>query len=360
VWANDPATVRRLAEAGADLEARDEHYTWTPLYCAVYFNHFRVVEALVEKGARCDAKVTRDYREITPFQLAVHQGQFQMLELFLKRPEGKRQVNVPFRAERRTGDADRVTRHGAGALRTPLSLAMGSLPTVRLLLAHGADVRLADADGETPLDSVSSGAWQETQIGDPDPEHLGKLARAAVNEVCRELLARGADPNGRNGGPLRSAAGGNPQMVRMLIEKGARIDVRDNEGNTPLLVAMNSARLWPRDPAPAIESALALVAAGADVRAENAAGRTVLTVGLSEWRYVRELFRMRPGRERREELSKLEKHYDNSIATIRALLATGKVDIHMRNKAGETVLAYAVREKMTRVAEYLRQAGARY
>jgi ankyrin repeat protein len=56
VWANDPATVRRLAEAGADLEARDEHYTWTPLYCAVYFNHLRVVEALVEKGARCDAR----------------------------------------------------------------------------------------------------------------------------------------------------------------------------------------------------------------------------------------------------------------------------------------------------------------
>ena len=178
--------------------------------------------------------------------------------------------------------------------------------------------------------------------------------------VCRELLARGADPNGRNGGPLRSAAGGNPQMVRMLIEKGARIDVRDNEGNTPLLVAMNSARLWPRDPAPAIESALALVAAGADVRAENAAGRTVLTVGLREWKYVREIFSMAPGSERREELSKLEKHYDNSIATIRALLATGKVDIHMRNKAGETVLAYAVREKMTRVAAYLRQAGARY
>jgi hypothetical protein len=83
------------------------------------------------------------------------------------------------------------------------------------------------------------------------------------------------------------------------------------------------------------------VSAGADVRAENAAGRTVLTVGLSEWQHVRGIFNMKPGSERREELSKLEKHYDNSIATIRALLATGKVDIHMRNKAGETVLAYA-------------------
>ncbi len=358
VWANDPETVRRLAAAGADIEAKDEHYTWTPLYCAVHFNHFRVVEALLEKGARCDAKVTSDYRPLTPFQLAVYQGQHHILALFLKRPEGRSQINVPFRHMRGLGDGDRVTHHGAGALRTPLSLAMGSLPTVRLLLANGADVRLADADGATPLDSVFMGLWHEEEIG--NWYRFAEIKRAAVNDLCRDLLARGADPNGRNGGPLRTAAEGNPQLVRLLLEKGARIEERDTGGNTPLLVALNSARLWPHDPAPAIESALALMAAGADLRAENAAGRTVLTVGLPEWRTVQQISRMAPGSERTQQLSGIEKQYDNSIATFRALLATGKVDIHMRNKAGETVLAYAVREKMNRVAAYLRQAGARY
>lgn len=96
---------------------------------------------------------------------------------------------------------------------------------VRALLDLGADVHLASRSGGfTPLHSAIA------DDGD-----------AAVKDIVRMLLERGADPNARSGSgatPLHTAAfTGNVPVVRMLLTAGADPEIRDDAGKTPLDVA---------------------------------------------------------------------------------------------------------------------------
>ena len=106
----------------------------------------------------------------------------------------------------------------------------------QFLLEHGADVNLALPDtGETPLHAALCTAH--------------RLAHDLVLEV---LLAHGADPNRatkasaetgcfmrdcrtRAETPLhRAAAFGTEQAIQLLVDAGARLEMRDMNGDTPL------------------------------------------------------------------------------------------------------------------------------
>lgn len=112
------------------------------------------------------------------------------------------------------------------------------------LLARGADARFAQADtGETALHGA-----------------LAKAGRPHYLPVLRALLDHGADPNAvtrpgvvteafmrdvRTVGetPLhRAAAYGDAAMIRLLLERGARKDVRDAHGDSPLTWASRHLR----------------------------------------------------------------------------------------------------------------------
>jgi hypothetical protein len=86
----------------------------------------------------------------------------------------------------------------------------------RWLVGQGADINAADLYGDTPL-HARAGHWQ----GD-----------------VTLLLDLGADPNAGEGGrgtPLhRAAASGNARATRLLLDRGARADARNAEGQTPL------------------------------------------------------------------------------------------------------------------------------
>lgn len=72
-------------------------------------------------------------------------------------------------------------------------------------------------------------------------KHLSKVAR---EEVIRELLSHGADPNIGDGDsfPLHLAIYRNDEgAVRGLLEKGARVEERDKQGRNAMQVAMISA-----------------------------------------------------------------------------------------------------------------------
>jgi len=137
--------------------------------------------------------------------------------------------------------------------RTPLleALFVRQGAAARFLLDKGADVRLQDKEGMEPLGfAVFSG----------DPDLVGRI------------IDRGADVNGQDNvldwAPLHVAARGcHPDVARLLIEKGARPDPRDAEGNTPLAVAVDSN----------CEACLKLLAdKGADINNKNASGNTPL------------------------------------------------------------------------------------
>lgn len=90
------------------------------------------------------------------------------------------------------------------------AVATGNLTQARAAIASGADVNYRDGLGQSPLHSV---AW---------------AGNRAMAELLLDAGAR-ADLRDRNFGatPLHSATrGNNPEMVRLLLAAGARPDIR--------------------------------------------------------------------------------------------------------------------------------------
>ena len=107
----------------------------------------------------------------------------------------------------------------------PLHWAVGSPAMVRLLLDRGARAGAPDIRGETPLHYAAAG-------GDP--------------ETVKLLLERGVSVNARSTGflgmrvtPLHEAAScGDAAMVRLLLSNGALPNAADRRGETPLQYAL--------------------------------------------------------------------------------------------------------------------------
>jgi ankyrin repeat protein len=125
-----------------------------------------------------------------------------------------------------------------GALNaTPFWIAAraGDAEMMRLLLANGADPTTATSRNVTPL-MVAAGVTRGT--GDnPVPEHR---ALEAV-KVC---LTSGNDVNARNvngetalHGAVYRGAQGSEGIIRALVDHGARVNVKNKEGWTPLTIA---------------------------------------------------------------------------------------------------------------------------
>eukprot|EP00884_Botryococcus_braunii_P011738 jgi/Botrbrau1/20565/Bobra.145_2s0112.1 len=138
---------------------------------------------------------------------------------------------------------------------TPLhsTVSAGHEAASLLLLEAGADANAANSSGYTPLHYAAS---------------KGRLP------LLRLLLKAGADVNARDKNtastPLhRACSAGQAQAVRLLVEEGhAKVDALDKRRQTPLMVAVDCGQRAP---------ALILVAAGANVEAEDEMGETPLS-----------------------------------------------------------------------------------
>jgi hypothetical protein len=112
---------------------------------------------------------------------------------------------------------------------------------MKLLLAYGADPKIATAHNDTALTTAAGIGWVEGVTY----EHSAKDNVEAV----KLLLDLGLDPNAANKDgrtPLMGAAmKGRSEVVQMLVDKGARLDARDNGSrDTDTTVSVNAGHTW--------------------------------------------------------------------------------------------------------------------
>lgn len=165
----DPAEVRSLLDRGARIDARDANGA-TALVAAAYGNHLDVARLLADAGADVNAK---DETEQSAYLIATSEvgDDPRLLELTLQsgadvnakdsyngtgliRAADRGHAAIVRRLLETAIDVDHVNRLGWTALLEAIILGGGDArhtEVVRLLAEGGVDVDLADGDGVTPL-----------------------------------------------------------------------------------------------------------------------------------------------------------------------------------------------------------------
>jgi ankyrin repeat protein len=163
----DMAALRRLLDAGVPVDTRDAQGR-TALLAATHADRIDAARLLIERGADVNAK---DAMQDSPYLLAGAQGRLAILRMTLAAGADLKSTNryggtalIPaahyghvetVRELLKTGiDIDHVNRLGWTALLEAIILGDGGAAhaeIVRLLVAHGASLQRADAQGVTPL-----------------------------------------------------------------------------------------------------------------------------------------------------------------------------------------------------------------
>lgn len=106
----------------------------------------------------------------------------------------------------------------------------GDVDVMRLLLEHGADPDIATYGGTTALMAASGVNWTVAQTYTVSDESLSEAV-----ELC---LFLGADVNARNSMGLTAVMGaanrGSNDIIQLLVNHGARLDVSDAAGRSPV------------------------------------------------------------------------------------------------------------------------------
>jgi ankyrin repeat protein len=279
MWAaheGNAETVKLLIAAGAKVDDRSM-FGWTPLLFAARQGQSDAIKALVAAGANVNEKLPDGTSAlVTAVQglnyeaantlldlgvdpnadgqgwTALHQvvwsrrpqrgqnnpgqkpkGDMSSLELAKKLVEHGADINARETREPNSDMEGRNSLNRYGA--TPLFLAAKScdVPMMQALLALGADPFLGNVDGDSPL-MVAAGVGVYSQGESPgEPEESAQAVKILI-----DLGAPVNDRDKNNETPLHGPAWrGSNEAVTLLVNAGAKLDVRNNRGWLPLTIA---------------------------------------------------------------------------------------------------------------------------
>jgi ankyrin repeat protein len=235
-----------LIRAGADLNRQSANGT-TPLVVAIINNHIQLAMVLLESGA--DPNIADNFYKRTPLFAAVEMRNqdfardsapvppdlgdpLDLIRALLQRGANanSRTNTTPVRGFMQAS-GNWVSFDGQTPfLRAALA---GDVTVMRLLLEHGADPNIPTNLGTTALMAAAGINWVVSQtFSRSDNEYL---------EAALLCIQRGADVNAANSQGFTAMHGaanrGFDAMVRLLAEHGAKLDVPDAHGRTPMTFA---------------------------------------------------------------------------------------------------------------------------
>jgi ankyrin repeat protein len=253
--------ARVLVAAGADVNAGDPDNI-SPVLSAIINGHYDVAAFLLDKGADANAA---DISGRTPLYAAVDfntmpasnrpspkviENRLTSLDLITTlldhgaNPNARLKKQQPYRTK---VDRGNDTMFGAGTTPFLRAAKAGDVAAMRLLLERGANAKIAT--GSDTVNDVSAAnrrapgginpLMAAAGLGTREEDTTGRRkTEAEAIEAIKICLEAGIDVNavdGRGQTALHGAAlQGYDQVVKFLAEHGARLDVKDNRGLTPL------------------------------------------------------------------------------------------------------------------------------
>jgi ankyrin repeat protein len=243
-----------LIEAGADVNATTPDGI-SPIVIALINGHFDVAGALVESGtdpnladytgrtalyAAADFNTMVKSNRPAPKVLENRLTGLDVARLLLERGADVNAVLKRLPPYRAKLDRGNDTMLGGGTTAFLRAAKAGDVPLMKLLLEHGADATLAPTrSGITPLMAAAG-------LGTAEQDTTGRQKTPAqAIEAIQLLLDHGLDVNTQaNDGQTAvhgAAMQGFDEVIRFLAAQGAKLDIPDKDGFTPLDVALGKA-----------------------------------------------------------------------------------------------------------------------
>ena len=230
-------SLEMLVELGADIEKKDDS-TRTALFMASWQNHADVVKWLLDRDADSDPITSSNF---TPLFVASKNGYVDPIRILLEA-----HAKIEHRDEK-------------GLTSLAVAARFGKVAAVKLLIDYNAKVNAQDQSGNIALIH----AIQENLTDD----HV---------EMVQLLMKHDANINHKNQSgltPLMKAAelsnGDAASIAQNMLENGAAIDTRDNEGRTALMHAFRGGSNKTRE---------LLLNKGAAIEAKDDLGDTALII----------------------------------------------------------------------------------
>ncbi|KAK5644313.1 hypothetical protein RI129_005613 [Pyrocoelia pectoralis] len=379
--ANDYKTTLELIYYRVNLNCINEEGE-TPLLVALRCRYVRTARLLLSKGARV-GDVTKTGRSCLHYV-----AQYGLKDMV---------INILDKG----ADINKQNEEG----QTPLMLAVTSqrANVVVLLLSRGADPNILDNRGCNALHHAADYTLRNVvkhlitygcsvnQVNNDGDTALIVAIRCGIASTIHYLLSNGADVNVTDGSGASCLhhAVTFPTLIEDLLKLGLDINKEDNNGNTPLMVAIerqsdlmikllitNGADIFTENKSGfspihyaaqyALDDLLnELISKGADINKRTHAGGTPLSLHIQHWYTRRSTTKILL--DKGADVSIVDNQTGNSLLHFAAekgnddileVLLSTSMDINSRNNEGDTPLHLSIKRGYTSAAELILTKGA--